>query len=269
MHRENDDTHLGVVAILDILGTKGVWKTDANGFLNKVSALYDTFNRSVEFLKKEFKKSNQLNIIIEEFSAESLTFSDTIVVSISSKLIQMSEADIRKRLEGQLLLFGILLMSFMQSAIQEKIFFRGSLSLGKIYKRKGILIGPAMDEAPCDYDQSNWIGISLGPQAESLLNLPPQTSFSSVLKDFFIPYDLSKKTGIEKGCYVLNWGRFYFTEKMPEAIHNLKENLEFNIDKYNNPAVYLKYKNTIEYYTKAVKNGRINIIEYLDLKLPS
>jgi len=270
MDSQDNDTYLGVVAILDMLGTKGVWKDDAKGFLDKVTALYKRFTGLVELMRTEFNsKSKYYDLSAENFGVDFLTFSDTIIVSFSSKLIQMSDEDVRKRLQAHLLFSGVLLIGLMHAAIQSKIYFRGSLSLGKIYKKKDILIGPAIDEAACDYDQSNWIGISLTPHAASLINSLTESSLSGILNDFFIPFDLSKKTGYEKSCYVLNWGQFYFEKVVPKAIDIIKENLNFHFDKYNNASVYLKYKNTVEYYTKAVKNGRFKMVDYLNSKFPS
>lgn len=194
MEIKSQDTYIGVVAFLDILGTKGVWKNDPHGHLRNVTGLYDRFKRLVNYAKMELETtSKKLNLDAEKFSVDFETFSDTIIVSSYSKWLPLSDYDNHRRLETHLLFSAILLIGIMHYAIDKKIYLRGSLSVGKIYKKDKIFIGPAVDEAACDFEQSNWIGISLTPHAASLIDSSSPSTVSSILKEFFIPYDLSKK----------------------------------------------------------------------------
>lgn len=65
----------------------------------------------------------------------------------------------------------------------------------------------------------------------------------------------------------MNWAQFYPQEEFVDVIDNLKENVIFHLDKYSDSAVYMKYKNTIDYYTGVVKNGRFKMLDYFQSRL--
>lgn len=71
----------------------------------------------------------------------------------------------------------------------------GSLGLGIVYKKEDIIIGPVIDEAAQDYEQSNWIGISMTSSTSLMLNklLNKNNILSEFLGDLYIQFDLLKK----------------------------------------------------------------------------
>ena len=265
MGSQQYEEEIGAICVLDILATKGVWKRDPGEYLEKVTFLYDKFNNLVQDVKQKIKEELQKyskNVYV--YDAQFVTFSDTIIITSTFRLIKADSAnrpEIKRQLELHLFILGFVLIGIISGAIQERIYLRGSLCLGKIYRKDSIIIGPAIDEAASDYDQSNWIGVSLTPNASLLIKSPGNTPYSKLIKVFFTQYDVPKKSGIEKSCHVLNWPRFYF-KGIPDSIDLIKNNLIFRLDESTNYDVYLKYKNTMEFCNHVAKNGRIEFTEY-------
>lgn len=88
-----ENKYLVGITILDILGTKGIWKTNPDEFLSKVTFLFDKYNESVKSLVTSILKPLKIeNYILLEFK----TFSDTvfIIFGISSKLIEESKLEV-------------------------------------------------------------------------------------------------------------------------------------------------------------------------------
>ncbi|CAN5609669.1 hypothetical protein BH18THE1_BH18THE1_16850 [soil metagenome] len=265
------EEEIGGICILDILGTKGVWKRDPGEYLGKVAFLYDKFNSLVQVVKQkvieELEKYSKNKYI---YDAQFRTFSDTVIITSTFRLIKadcVNSSEIKRQLELHLFILGFILVSIIASAIQERIYLRGSLCLGKIYRKDSIIIGPAIDEAASDYDQSNWIGVSLTPNASLLLNSPENSPFSKLVKDFFTQYDVAKRTGTDKSCDVLNWPRFYF-KGFTDSIDLIKDNLIFRLDESTDYNVYMKYKNTLEFCNHVAKNGRHEFTEYMESAFP-
>jgi hypothetical protein len=70
---------------------------------------------------------------------------------------------------------------------------------------------------------------------------------SEVLRDLYTQFDLTKKKGIEKHCFVLNWSKFYVEGIESNSSNILKNELKFDSDKYIDYDIYLKYKTTIDF----------------------
>jgi hypothetical protein len=227
------EEEIGGICILDILGTKGVWKRNPGDFLRKVTLLYDLFNSLIQSVRqgmiKEFEKYSNNEYI---YDAKFRTFSDTIMITstLRSKKGKLpSSLEIKLQLDLHLFLLGFTLISMVASAIQEKIYLWGSLAFGKIYRKDDIIIGPAIDEAATDYEQSNWIGVSLTPNASLLLNSGKDSPLSKYVRELYTQYDVVKRTGVEKSCDVLNWPKFYF-KGIRDSNDLIKDDLKFSLD---------------------------------------
>jgi hypothetical protein len=178
---------------------------------------------------KEFEKYSNNEYI---YDAKFRTFSDTIMITstLRSKKGKLpSSLEIKLQLDLHLFLLGFTLISMVASAIQEKIYLWGSLAFGKIYRKDDIIIGPAIDEAATDYEQSNWIGVSLTPNASLLLNSGKDSPLSKYVRELYTQYDVVKRTGVEKSCDVLNWPKFYF-KGIRDSNDLIKDDLKFSLD---------------------------------------
>ena len=69
---------------------------------------------------------------------------------------------------------------------------------------------------------------------------------SEVLRDLILNL-ITKKKGIEKHCFVLNWSKFYVEGIESNSSNILKNELKFDSDKYIDYDIYLKYKTTIDF----------------------
>lgn len=266
-----ENKYLVGISVIDILGTKGVWKSDPTRFLSNVTYLFDKYNELVNSLRSSILEPLPMYNLGNDILINFKTFSDTvfIIFGIRSKLIEESNPEMHeKKISsscGIILLFiGLLLIGFLNASFQMKLYFRASLGLGTIYKNKDIIIGPAIDEAAEDYEQSNWVGVSLTPSASIMLNklLNKNNLLSQILGDLYIQYDLPKKKGIEKNCFVLNWPKFFLKEVKPDSVEIIKNNLKFDSDQYMDYNIYIKYKTTIDFCERMSNDSKYEIKSY-------
>lgn len=226
----------GVVAILDALGTRGIWKRRSPSMtINKWDEFVTNYKKTLS--KKRKRKTHDIS-----FHA----FSDTVIITVSDS----KPNDI-------LLTAGIEISSFVLFALSRRIFFRGCLSFGRIFVGDQIVIGPAIDEAAQFYELADWIGVSLTPSAIEIIKKP---SFQKLIKvkenkDYFVKYDIPWKTKVQRNGYALNIKRDYellhfvtmlrlrkILPKQPETL------LKREIEKISNPRVLRKWKNTLKFF---------------------
>jgi len=261
------------MTVFDILGTKGVWKSNPFKFISDVTFLFTEYKKSIESLRSSLIESLKIVNKDIEIIMDFKTFSDTvfIIFGINSKSIEEYKTNLEEKTisDGCSIIFlciGILLIGFLNASFHSKIYFRGSIGLGTIYKEEDIIIGPAIDEAAEDHQQSNWIGISLTPSASIMLNslISKNNTFSKVLGDLYTKHDLPKKKGIEKDCFVVNWSKFFVKGITPDSVDIIKNNLKFESDQYMNYDIYMKYKNTLDYCKMIKKEEKYDIESYFN-----
>jgi hypothetical protein len=159
-------------------------------------------------------------------------FSDTIIITGSNtKLLKDRPVQFISYLAS------LVIPPFI-TAIKNKIFFRGSISISDFYQSKIMVIGPAVDEAAQYYITPNWIGVSTSPSASISIN-----ECSNSIKNVFIQYDIPHKTFIEKDGWALSWTR-------EDTNHNCKTIMqnEMNMQHIGIEEEYFKYKNTLDFY---------------------
>lgn len=225
----------GAVALLDALGTKGRWERESpNSIINKWDEFITNYRKSIS------KKNKRMCDI--SFHA----FSDTVIITVSGS-----------NLSDILLTAGSEISSFVLFALSRRIFFRGCLSVGKIFAGDQIVIGPAIDEAAQCYESADWIGVSLAPSAINVIRKP---SFQKLIKykkngDYFVRYNIPMKTKVQKNGYALNIKRDYellhlvtmmhlrtILPKQPETL------LKREMKKISNPRILKKWKNTLKFF---------------------
>lgn len=226
----------GVVAVLDALGTKGIWRgRSSNTIINKWDTLITSYKKSIS--KKSRRKSCDIS-----FHA----FSDTVIITFTG-----SDPN------NILITAGSEISSFVLFALSRRIFFRGCLSYGKIFVGDQIIIGSAIDEAAQYYELSNWIGVFLTPSAIDVIRKP---SFQKLIKlkqneDYFVKYDIPLKTKIKRNGYALNIKRDYELLHLVTMLHLRKilpkqpeTLLKREMKKISDPRILRKWKNTLKFF---------------------
>lgn len=222
----------GIIVLLDVLGTKGKWKTNNPA---KISKRWDTLITTFEdAIKKALHGKN--------LTPSFLTFSDTIMIIIKTEEIP----------EVLIQLASSLRAPFVVSMMIEMP-LRGCISTGKFHHDKTLIIGPAIDEAAAYYDLPQWVGISAAPSANREITKINQSNPTAVKENFFM-CDIPLKESIEQNAWALKW-----TENSDKTISETSKSLKSH---YNNTIgiidsqlsndnpidVALKWRNTLRFY---------------------
>ena len=137
-----DGMKKGVVVFFDALGMKGVWNRDTN-FIDKWKRVYNSFDKyriMSEIAANTIFRNIMTRVgITDEHEISKITprlefsfFSDTLIITASS------QGDI---LPPDLLIPFVahLLVASFLTALQNNIFFRGSISIGSFYELEQLM----------------------------------------------------------------------------------------------------------------------------------
>lgn len=146
----------GAVALLDVLGWKGIWakKEDAIGDL--VATVSDVKKKIAAF--RRAGKSSSYWKQFDDLSPKLLLLSDTIAITI--------EGDERKAIE----LASHIVASILAHGMKRGLPIRGAISAGKFYSKGTVFVGPAIDEVAAWYEQTDWMGAILAPSADLIVD---------------------------------------------------------------------------------------------------
>jgi hypothetical protein len=191
---------VGLVAILDALGTKLLSLSEAINFIALRDSVMTHTERVVE--------TNLKGLEMERLSK--FTFNDTVVYAYCPpKGVTLPEVE----------RFAHLLRVFETRSIVQGTPFRGALAVGEFYiGDKQTILGPAISDAASWYEAADWVGIHATPHAslfiDSLLERALGTDLSHVLFD----YDVPMKNNLARQLKAVNWPKgFYVTGLRPEG----------------------------------------------------
>ena len=263
----------GVIAILDILGTKkkGTPKK-AEQFLSNLENFYEEIDK-LSLVINQFYCGNYAPFFGDSLYSKKLkqnpmqmsvsTFSDTIIFAYYNM----------KKVNDRILLglFGYFMNLLFSYAFIKKILLRGVISVGDFFllntERGFLIIGPAINEAKNLYESTKWIGISATPSASLILNQKQRDiekfanrllkysdasvesevlRFINDIKKSFVLYNIPYKDEYKKE-FAIAWPLNQYAHEIIKIIeHKLKNNKlkqKSTIDD-----VYLKFKNTKDFY---------------------
>jgi len=188
-----------VLVMLDALGFRGIWT-----------------KRNPEEIAKEWEETAKGFIFLSEYvgkmkSAERTTmagvqsevsvFSDTIALCVSGGTLR-----------GQMNFAARVLQNGFSQALTSRVFLRGSLSIGTLFRQEHTKVGPVADDVAEWYDKSDWIGVSLTPAAKYAVEsyLSEDSNDAAHFRTFwFTEYDVplkKAKAGREVlSTLALNW----------------------------------------------------------------
>jgi Mrr N-terminal domain len=228
----------GIIILLDVLGTKGKWKTTENAEISKLwNILTDTLSDAVNEALEG--KNHRLTL---------LTFSDTIMIIVETLETKMVLVDLASSLRAPLVVSMMIGMPL-----------RGCITTGEFHRDATLIVGPAIDEAAEYYDLPQWIGISSSPSANKIIE-DIYNSKKDAVKDIFFKCDIPLKNSIEQNAWALQWAKEsdkvvletsksletskLQTPKYTDTMHIMNNHLEksYPID------VALKWRNTYKFY---------------------
>jgi hypothetical protein len=174
------------VAVLDALGAKYYTQEEVQLFLSARD----------EVLK--LLRDPEADIVgVKSRELAAFVFNDTVVLSYSRKELTPRDA----------IGFCGLVRGLVTFFLLRKIFFRGAVSMGLLYKADhatNTIMGPALTDAAEWYERAEWIGVHMTPRATIRTNAWLQgggSEMGSVLVDYNVP--LRDKGRLE--LKAINW----------------------------------------------------------------
>lgn len=183
----------GLIAILDALGAATYSDAEIDSFLESRTLVLDLLNQRALAGK------------IDRARLRLFTFNDTVVIVYLA--VQGQEVSL-KDIEA----FCFRLRAFMMHSFQNKILFRGSLSIGPfrmVDDATNTVMGAAVSDAAAWYDKADWIGIAATPHAtmyiQSLLERH-QKNYDYILVDYHVPL----RGGAKATVKAVNWPKGFW-----------------------------------------------------------
>ncbi|MFT3911445.1 MAG: hypothetical protein QM737_18625 [Ferruginibacter sp.] len=242
----------GVICILDILGTKGIWTEESVEQYFKIISEIEKNNLNPA--KEHFLKiKNDMPIELDFIS-----FSDTLVVTLTKTITEEKKDQnfFKVVIDG----FTLTILGIFQTYFADSLFLRGAISYGQIEKRGSHFVGPAVDDAAEYFELQDMIGICLTPKATIAMDYAIGWNKKVMSKEIgsnVIKYKTPLKNKMEADLYQINW---------PKPFHDLykhdneitPENILSNfMSKRNIPPIALsKFTNTFNFYNYVTKNFR-------------
>lgn len=150
----------GFVALLDALGTKGVWEGGgAADYAERLQALV-TDARSFDPSGDGMRSSVYAPGVRFDAEVRVSALSDTIFLGYS----------VSEPMPHAVVLFAVHLAFVFQKALERHILLRGAAAFGYMRARGGVFMGPAVDDAAGRYECGDWAGIMAAPTLVSALD---------------------------------------------------------------------------------------------------
>ena len=155
----NKNFKKGAVTFLDVLGWKGIWKSNDKALYNLI--------KFIKFIEEKIALyNNNYNEMNKSISLKNDNIS-TIVKSISDTIVLFTEA--RGDDKEVIRLHSDYCSFIIEQALKLEIPLRGAISFGEYDNNSNIMIGPAVDEAAAWHESTDWIGVILSPSAQMVL----------------------------------------------------------------------------------------------------
>lgn len=199
----------GLVVMLDLLGTKGMWlNEDPSEIIDKWNLLIKSLRALGEDL---FNVDMGEDLKIKSWNIKA--FSDTIIMTFEGKIFSYL-----------LYVVAMNLMRPFNAGFFAGMRLRGCISYGTYYDSDTIMIGPAVDDAAEWYEKFDWIGVSLTPSTSKLheKDLRDGEDFETIqneqldikselgydLPNLYIKYKIPMKKKKSKELFTLAWPNY-------------------------------------------------------------
>lgn len=243
--------HQGLICILDILGTKGIWsEITIDKYFQSVEEVENQLQKA-----KEYFKSQWPDIPVE---LDFLSFSDTLIVTlVNTKADELIDPYFFHEVISD---FSQLILGIFQSYFSHNFFLRGAISFGQIEKRGAHFVGPAVDDAAEYFESIDMIGICLTPKASIAMDFAIDWNKKFNGKQagsFLIKYKTPLKSKQEIDLYLIDWVKHFvdYAKSNPGISPLNTVNSFFSVR--NIPIVAIsKFTNTINFFNHISKNYR-------------
>lgn len=240
-----------IVAIVDILGTKGIWADE------KWRVKYFECIKSVEnyFIDSKIKFDTAIkgNPILE---LKFIPFSDTLVIAIINNSVDenRNEYFFYEIISS----FSQFMLGIFQIYSSHDFFIRGAISFGDVEIRDKYFIGPAIDDVAEYFEAQEMFGICLTPKTSLAMNYAidwNKKHFNKKVDDFVIKYNTPLKNNFKTELYQINWASWYHEYEKESEISAISL-FSQQLDKRNIPSNVLpKINNSLE-FLKFVKSNK-------------
>jgi len=225
----------GLIAVLDALGAATYSQSECEQFLESRELVLNKLNERAEAGKIDKKR-----LMV-------FTFSDTVVIVYRAKRNHEVTLD-------DVVTFAFRLRAFMMHSLENRILFRGAISVGSFYSvddTTNTVMGPAVSDAAAWYNQPDWIGISATPHAsmfiQSLLE-ESKRDFTNILVDHDVPLKGRSPVKVK----AINWPKaFYVSGLKPEGHGAARAALHSLLAQHQAPiGTESKYYNAIAFFDR-------------------
>ncbi|MFN8237480.1 MAG: hypothetical protein U0T77_04865 [Chitinophagales bacterium] len=235
-----------IVAIVDILGTKGVWSDEK--WRNKYFDCIDAVEKSFINGKINFDKAIKGDSILE---LKFIPFSDTLVIAIINNGVDQNRNEYF--FYEIISSFSQFMLGIFQIYSGHDFFIKGAISFGDVEIRDKYFIGPAIDDVAEYFESQEMFGICLTPKASLAMNYAidwNRKHFNKEVDKFLIKYNTPLKNNIKTELYQVNWANWYYEYEKESEISALslfsqqldKRNISSNVlPKINNSIEFLKF----------------------------
>ncbi|MBK5261044.1 MAG: hypothetical protein JJE17_00545 [Peptostreptococcaceae bacterium] len=223
-------TVTGAVTFLDVLGWKGIWQRRPDSITTLLNII-DKAKICIEDIKKEHESQNGDYSYLKNLEVEVISISDTIVLLT----VGLPETTLE--------LHAKMCSKIIANALEEGILIRGAINYGPFERRENIFVGPAIDEVASWHEIADWIGVIQTPSAYFESINPCGDDFK------MIEYDVPLKTKGKILTRCVNWTDDWI--KKGKGVLELRD--VFIRMGPILPAIYPKYRNTLDFYDMCVK----------------
>jgi hypothetical protein len=179
--------NLGAVALLDVLGFKGIWQHhDAGKVLQQMARLRES-GQSLRGARKTG------SLLVDDGLRHEVKFiSDTIVVAAMLSRKDIPERGIYRAMMSVVLIVGDIVRRAIEGS--PALAFRGCLAAGLLRISGNFIIGPAVDEAAEWYECAEGAFFWLAPSAMCVNNRYETTYYNERINPWvMVPYDVPLK----------------------------------------------------------------------------
>ena len=232
--KEKIKKKFGLVAYVDVLGTKEFWKNSKPEDIPKIWNKFTT--KFHDILKLTMKDQVKLTFN---------SFSDTIIITL-----EYPDVDYLLRK------FGVAVWNAIVRSIELDIPIRGCFSLGSFYHKGNFFIGEAITESAQYYELPQWIGISAAPSAN--LALEKLSKKIPSLYTYYHKCSIPLKNSIEQEAWAIKWPELYETMRIANENEkdqpHILEIIDSKLEKIKNIDVALKWRNTRKFFDDVINN---------------
>lgn len=225
----------GLVAVIDVLGTKLLSVDEANRFL--------AFRDSIT--KYDLAAFEKHGSYLQLQRVQSFTIGDTMVYAYEPQN-GTSLADVER--------FCHFLRITVSHSIESGFPVRGAFAIGEFYREgQTTVIGPAVADAASWYEAADWIGVQATPHASLSIQALAERStrqIDHVLYDWPVPM----KNGPHPILRAVNWPKAYYVAGLkPERAGNARSQLLSALTRKPIPkGTEQKYTNALRFFDAIV-----------------